>query len=188
MASIQLQRPGLVISMYESREAEIRSLLEMIESRAVLERVVDKLVPQRFWDLNSARNPREKAIAHLKEAVSIDRGTKSSVISLSIKESSPAQAQMLLTVFLEQFRELHMDANSTEGSYEFFVDQSELVEAEYEAANKKLQDAKNALGVSSLADKRKVLEAKETELRKIARSQKPHWPKSKQRSKGISRR
>ncbi|MCA9039358.1 MAG: hypothetical protein KDA65_03320 [Planctomycetaceae bacterium] len=157
---------GTTLPIYESREAEIRSIMEIITSRAVLERVIDKVGPQVILGSSPTRNAREKAITQLSSAVSVDRGTKSSVITLSMKEGSPEDAQYLLRVFLEQFRDLHMEANSTEGSYEFFVQQSKLVEEEYEAANQKLQAAKNSLGVTSLVDKRKVFEAKETELQK----------------------
>ncbi|QDU81305.1 Chain length determinant protein [Polystyrenella longa] len=157
---------GSTISMYESREAEIRSLMEIITSRAVLERVVDKIGPEAVLGSLPSQNAHEKAITHLSEAISVERGTKSSVISMHIKESSPEQAQKLLTVFLEQFRELHIQANSTEGSYDFFVKQSQLIQEKYDVANKTLQNAKNSLGITSLLEKGKVLEAQETELQK----------------------
>ncbi|MAT14794.1 MAG: hypothetical protein CMJ46_05930 [Planctomyces sp.] len=157
---------GSTIAVYESREGEIRSLLEIITSRAVLERVVEKMGPEAIIGEDNSRNPAEKAISHLNESIYVDRGTKSSVISMSIREDSPEKAQQILTVFLQQFRELHMEANTTQGSHDFFVEQCRLVDQEYETLNKKLQAAKNALGVVSLEDKRKVFEAKETELQK----------------------
>lgn len=158
---------GTNISMYESRESEIRSLVEMIGSYAVLERLVDQLGPEIILESSGdSKEIRAKATRELSKAISINRPAKSNVIAITAKSTSPEKAQKILTAFLGEFRELHILANKTDGSYDFFVTQTGQLEKELSKTNAQLSAVKTEIGVVALPEKRKVLEALNTELEK----------------------
>jgi len=178
---------GQTISVYESRENEINSVLEVLQSRIIAERVVDALSPEvilampapknaetqkaaanpgrpvkhtRLFGLSDHISLREKAILRLQDAISVWNSRKSSIITLTCKYGSPELAQRILQQMVDEFREQHLRINRTEGSHEFFSKQTELLREELEKANDELRRAKNEIGVISIEGKRQLLQEK----------------------------
>jgi uncharacterized protein involved in exopolysaccharide biosynthesis len=163
---------GKVMSVYESRENEINSIMEVIQSRVLLERVVDRLGPKTILSgkLGAAApgaissqpaepSPgREKAVRILERTVRISHAKKSAVIRVECKAGSPKLAQRIVQEVLDGFRELHVNANRTAGSREFFANQKELIGKQLAAATREYREAKNRLGMSSIEDQRKTLQ------------------------------
>jgi len=178
---------GKVVGVHETRENEINSVLEVIQSRVILERVVDRLGPAIILDeqlpadvprngtptqiperdqreavsstqRRSDNTKQEKAIRRLQRMVYIKHARKSSVITVGCKAASPELAQTLVRLVLEEFRKVHLRVYRTAGSRKFFEQQSELLAEKLEKAREKLRTAKNGLGITTLGHRWKTLQ------------------------------
>lgn len=165
------------ISVSDSREFEMNSVMDVIDSRAVLERVVDTLgadvvvsgrVPKvpptaAITPVPAPAEPgdpmlREQAIRELADSIRTKSSKRSSVISISCKSSSPETAQHFLRTFLDSFQALHMHANRVTGSHSFFEEQCRLQAEELKSATHELSRAKSTIGLTSLEGRQKTLE------------------------------
>ena len=162
---------GQVMSVHESRENEINSVLEVIRSRVVLERVVDRVGPKAVitGKMADALKPdakpsqgdakaRERAVRQLEKMIEIGHTKKSSVINVACKAASPELAQRIVREVLDAFRELHLKVNRTAGSLDFFKGQKELVGKKLTTATLEFRTVKNELGITTLENRRKTLQ------------------------------
>lgn len=189
---------GQIIALNESREGEMNSILEVLKSRALTERVVDRLGPRAILSppaeegaepaphklkaaLSSAIgtvtgwleptgpiSEREKAVQALGKNVAIYAKQKSNIISVSYRARSPRQARQIVSALVDEYLVEHQRIHATPGSYNFFVDQAEKSSVEVHDAQQKLTDAKNDMGLASLEGKRQLIEDK---IRKITTDQ-----------------
>jgi uncharacterized protein involved in exopolysaccharide biosynthesis len=189
---------GQVITLNESRESELNSILEVLKSRALMERVVDRLGPEAILSppsdekVKAEPNPvvkglssamaavgnwleptgplsmREKAVQTLGKNVAIYAKQKSNVISVIYKARSPEQAQQIVAALVDEYLDEHQRIHATPGSYNFFVEQAK--QSADEAADKQaaLTQAKNEMGLASLTGKRELIEGK---IKKISTEQ-----------------
>ncbi len=162
------------VALQESRESEINSEIEILRSRTLLEDVVDKLgtddvltgvksgeagdgAGESSWlslvwaPVNIARtalhghiSPKETAIERLEKAITITAPRRSNVIIVKSTGRSPEHAQRLLQAFVDSYADRHVKANRTHGSYDFFVDQAQILHDQLRAATGELRDAKNS--------------------------------------------
>jgi uncharacterized protein involved in exopolysaccharide biosynthesis len=179
---------GQIIALNESRESELNSILEVLKSRAIMERVVDRLGPQAILlppaegqaevaphplkeSLANAINQvaqwleptgpisdREKAVQTLGDNATIYNKQKSNVISVTYKARSPKQAQIIVTALVDEYLSEHQRIHATPGSYSFFVEQEADYRNKLNASQQTLTDAKNEMGLASLEGKRKLVE------------------------------
>jgi uncharacterized protein involved in exopolysaccharide biosynthesis len=166
---------GQTISVYESREVEINSVLDLLSSRRILEHVVDDLGATAILHGKASssgpadgtlpnRAERERAIRDLSDMVYTSHSRKSSVISVTARASSPELAQRILTSFLKSFNELYLDAYRTSGSHEFFVSQADLVRKELEQATDELSRAKNEIELISIEEQRRTIQSQMSDM------------------------
>lgn len=154
---------GQTISVYESRENEINSVVDVLQSRMILEHIVAKLGPELMQQAphdGSAYSKQQvdNAIRGLAPSIEVSHSKKSSVITITTKAKSPELAQRILDEMLTAFREQHIRINRTKGSYEFFEEQWKREKRELELARKHLKEAKNTYGFASIEGHRKNLE------------------------------
>lgn len=167
---------GQTISVSDSREFEMNSVLDVIDSRAVLDRVVDSLGTEVILSGHIPSGPptaaiapapasepsdpmrREMAIRALSDAIRTKSSKRSSVISVHCKSSTPEFAQHVLKSFLDAFQTLHMHANRAAGSHSFFEEQCRLQAAELATATEDLSRAKSVIGLTSIEGRQKTLE------------------------------
>ena len=168
---------GQTIGMQESRENEITSILDILGSRVVQERVVDELgaslildgvagpiAPEDVERVDPAElDPdeallREKAIKHLNGTLAIDHTRKSNVIGLSYVDRSPELSRQILRSFINHFLAVHIAANRSSGSFRFFEDQAELIRVQFETASMRLNKAKDAINAVSIEQRRLALQ------------------------------
>jgi len=167
---------GQTLSIYESRETEINSILEVLRSREVTEGVVDLLgidallyrgvVPE--ISIDRARqaphqrskwdSAREQAVLMLEQSMQIWIPKKSNTIALRCEANSPELAQAINNSYLAVYRTIHADVNHTKGSYNFFVDQQAVLRDRWQSATTELRDAKDRMGVATLEGRRTMLE------------------------------
>jgi polysaccharide biosynthesis protein PslE len=162
---------GQTLSVYDSRETEVNTVLEIMGSRAVLDDVVTELGPQFVLQGSGAgdepRDPavpiepalREEAIEALQESTIVDRGTKSNIVSVVVRSYSPEAARRIARAMLDAFRGRYLTANRTAGSFDFFVDQERVVAARLAEATGELNDVRNGLGVGTVEAERAKVEA-----------------------------
>lgn len=172
---------GQAVSYFEPRENEINSILELIQSRAVAEGVVDLLGVDAILhggpipDLNQtaaatkanvSEAARQQAVAALEKQMTIWIPKRSNTIGLRCETSSPQLAQAINAAYISAYQRVHVEANSSKGSYEFFVEQQRLLREKWEQATAALRDAKDQLGVSTLSARRTALESQLSDVQK----------------------
>ena len=96
---------GSTISVLDTRDNEINSIRDMLYSRGIVEKVVDRIGPEvvlgdaeltdevrevdRFAQEDYRNSPRQKAIRQLIEDTYVESSRKSSVLTLNSKGASP---------------------------------------------------------------------------------------------------
>ncbi|MCU0877328.1 MAG: hypothetical protein MUF06_06035 [Pirellulaceae bacterium] len=176
---------GQLISIYESRESEINSLLEVLKSRAMLDRLVDSLSPEfvlyggepqplaRRGEAASGFEPaavlqpsalHQRAVQQLERDINISTPRKSNIITVECRASRPEVAQLIAARLVEIYREEYVRVHRTAGSYQFFADQTLLTQKEWEAASAELGAAKNKLGIVTLDGRKKQLQDEITDI------------------------
>lgn len=166
-----LGQGNAVLSAPTSREDEINSMMEMFESRSLLERLATDIGPDRLLDREAARpgwfsglsglfGPSDSmgdAIDRLKRGISISSQKRSNVLSVSYTASSPELAQRVVTrlvaLYVDEYSRLHR----VEGSKAFLANQAAVVRSRLEAAEARLREIKNKTGLTSVSDQRRIL-------------------------------
>lgn len=166
--------------VHSRREQEIASDLQILKGRGMAENVVDVVgidtVLERsdeaesessFFDsLKSLRSAlqldpisdREKAINHLEKHLEITVPNDTSVIIVNYRGGSPEIAQQVVTTMVDLFLKEHPRLNRTEGSQEFFVEQTDHARQRLTEAIDKLGSVKSKLGLTSVEGREQSLE------------------------------
>jgi polysaccharide biosynthesis protein PslE len=167
-------RGGQMASIYESRESEINSIIEILKSRAILDRVVEQLGSERVlydqhgetvstgqatgaWN-SPPTNVHELAVAQLTNDVLIYAPRKSNIIILSCRAGSPALAQQIVAKLVEICQEEHVRVHLTHSSNELSQKQAQQSLAAWQKATAELQEIKNRLGIVTIDGSRKKVE------------------------------
>jgi len=180
---------GQTISLNESRESELNSILEVIRSRAMMEKVVDRLGPEailvtpsdgeststskrflaglsgmlgRLADALEPAAPisrREKALQTVTKNTYISNARKSNVVSISYRARSPKQAQCIANAISDEYLLEHRRIHTTQGSYDFFVQQADLFSKRMDSAINAMRKAKNEMELASIEGKRLLVES-----------------------------
>ena len=168
-----------------ARENEIASVLEILQSRNVMESVVDKLTPGVVLEqspvgasapsdesatdspsssglmerigLSEPMSNRERAIQQLAKAADISIVKKSSVISVAYEAHSPETARAIVAALIEACQVQQIHANRAPGSYQFLLEQTEKLKSHLNEVENQLRDVKTTTGLASLADQRSIL-------------------------------
>jgi uncharacterized protein involved in exopolysaccharide biosynthesis len=161
---------GQMVSLYESRESEINSLIEILKSRAILDRVVKELGPAYILsgkeskavsqaETNNRPSPAaQRAVAQLERTVTVWPPRKTNIIIIGCKAESPAMAQRIVAKFVEVYLDEHVRVHRASGSYEFFEHETQKSLARWRKAADQLRDTKNRLGIVTIEGQRKKFE------------------------------
>jgi uncharacterized protein involved in exopolysaccharide biosynthesis len=172
---------GQVLPVSLSRETEVSSVLEMLRSRVMIEKLVDEIGPDAILrpavasagstatprlprlDLTSWLNldpisDREKAIGRVGKYLDAVVETKSDVITISSRANSPELAQLIVGKLVEVYVGEHARMHRTAGSEAFFTEQKELLRKNLNDALSKLRDAKNRMGIVDIDNQRVILQ------------------------------
>jgi uncharacterized protein involved in exopolysaccharide biosynthesis len=168
---------GQMVSLYESRESEINSLIEILKSRAVLDRVVEEVGlggasgergvrsaelkagdrGQGTGDTNRTK-AHQLAVRKLAKDMTIAAPRKSNIITVSCKAKSPELAQKIVAKLVEVYQEEHVRVHRSPGTYAFFVEQEKESLTAWGKAADDLREAKNRLGIVTIEGRRKHLD------------------------------
>jgi len=165
-----------MIPITVSRETEVNSVLEMLHSRVIVEKLVDEIGPATVLRQSAAEEGSPSAMSKLMSLVDVDpvsdrekaitRATKSlnsavekksDVITVSGTAATPELAQRLVGRFVDIYLGEHAQMHRTAGSQNFFVEQKALLQKNLSDAMAKLRDAKNSLGILSVQNQREIL-------------------------------
>lgn len=166
---------GQTIAVSESRENEINSILEVLRSREIAEKVVDAIGPdlvlsgsnlatnigQRSKLLSDALGElkrldafpvtdRERAITRLENYLEVWTPKKTSVIGVRYAAATPEAAQRIVAAVLDTYRGEHERLHRSDRSYGFFDEQKRLLQDKLRQARDELRDAKDRAGVTSI--------------------------------------
>ncbi len=180
---------GSTVQIQESRESQINSTRDMLASRNLLEAVVDKLGAEMILKGPSGQSEslfgtlvgkvsdavsaiqisppisaRELATNRLQKSIGITCARQSSVINVSGVAKSPKLAQEIIQAFLEAYRNQHLLAYRTEGSLEFFTNQSMQLKQQLDYAIGQLRDAKNESNLVAIPVEQQALQTQLTQV------------------------
>ena len=145
-----------VVAVPVSRDSEINSVVEILQSRSLMEKVVDAVGVGRLVDGVSPAD-RERAVRLLTDGVRVAAAHKSNVVQVVFEGRSPELCQAvvgrLLTIYIDE----HARLNRPQGSHEFFAEQAERLQRDLIAKEAALRDLKAATGLLSPDSQRQAL-------------------------------
>ncbi len=147
--------PERVLDWPKESDSDSSAFLKNL--KAPLANLREQLVAYKLADPMSER---EEAIKELSESVNVSSEPDSNVVSVAVRAHDPEQARVLAASFVDNFRQLHMLAHRSAGSFEFFESQSKVVKQQLDAAIDRLRDAKNQASFASVDGQRLVLEGR----------------------------
>ena len=168
---------GQAVTMADARENEINGIAEMLQSRALLEKVVDKLTPEGVLEkepgspsmgdylapldkvnLNPAKvySLRDKAIRRMTKSLRIYTSKKSSIVTLSYEARDPALATKALENLLRIAQDEHARVNKIRGSQPFYEAQKQKLKDQVTDLEERLRKLKNESGLSSFEKQREL--------------------------------
>lgn len=173
------------ISIQDSRETEVRSVLELARSQAVLRRVVNEVgaeaILQGGWTLPfaipnpfSGGNPDpsgmsaedylvqkelELAVKELESGMSFTLEKNTSVISIYVTSPNPGLSQQIVERIMTAAREKHVEIHATASSRKFFQQELQRQQQELETAIARLRDFRNRHGFLSVESARSTQQA-----------------------------
>lgn len=154
---------GHTIALSETRETEINSILDIFNSRAMHERVLESVPPEELVD-EAGELTREQALVQLARSLSVGASKRSNVITIHSEAKSPELAQRLVAALLKSCLEQHVVINRTAGAHDFFYEQAREAEQRAEIASAKLRDAKNEAGLVSVDSQRQILQSESIQV------------------------
>lgn len=176
--------PTQLVTSADAHDAEVHAVEELLKSRALLEKVVerfeldtkkksrsavrawvrDRLTLLDAYNLNPVQvySRRDKAIGEVATALKVSSGSKTNVVSLSYLCEEPRLAQQILEHLTVLARQEYLRLHRPRGSHQFFKSQSELLKRELDTAAKMLRDAKNQSHVVSIPVEQQALQTQLT--------------------------
>ncbi len=171
---------GQIMPVSVSRETEVSSVLEMLRSRVMIEKLVDEIGPgtilgratgaatagtesvdngkSKPWVNLDPISDREKAISRVAQCLDSNIEKKSDVITVSGTTDSPELSRQIVSKFVHVYLGEHARLHRSAGSQAFFTEQTELLRKQLGDALSKLRDAKNSMGIVAVDNQRLILQ------------------------------
>ncbi len=162
------------IMVQESRDSEINSVIDVLQSRGVLELVLaednleeeilksssilDNISIPKIPFISSpdgdqgyqAHERRDKAVKKLQDSLSVKTPRKAATITIVCHTESPKLSQKIVEVLIKTYVEQHVKARQTDGSYDFFEEQFGREKENVDRLSKDIESFKNEIGVMSI--------------------------------------
>jgi len=181
---------GNFVALPPSREDEINSVVQILLSRNMAEKVVNDLgveyvldkPPNRpvdepespaaplspswadeLWQrINplEASPPREMAIKRFQERLKVGAVRKTNVINLTYEASTPQKAQAILNNLIDFYLDQHASLTRSPGSHQFLTTQTQETQQRLTDVEDELRALKNESAVVSVDEQRRILEAR----------------------------
>ncbi len=151
--SVDARGDGLMVT-----EAEILGSWDLAQEVAARVGVEDIL------GITDATNGLFSAAKVIREGLRIQPSGKGSVITLTFSSPRPAVAQRTLQEIVNRYRERHIAAHSSEGSYDNLLRETDAMSARIKDTQSRLTALKDRLGVTTLAETKTQLSGQLTAL------------------------
>jgi len=180
------------VTVQDTRETEIRSVVEIIKSPAVSEAVVDEIgaaeiLTTRWFDLSpkislpsffssddqdglsvedyDKLKMRELAIKHLENSMQVNAEKQTSIITVFVKANSSKLAQRLVTSIFKHAQKLHLKVHAAERSKVFFEEEMKKQLERVAEADRELANYRDGIEVISVDQERETLQGVLTRLK-----------------------
>lgn len=174
---------GQTISVEQSRESEVKSELEILKSRELVEKVVDSIGFSAFQKaeednflqkifrgalegildllkplkISYPLSDREGSILEMSKNLEFEVLKNSNIISVSFEGKERRLAQEVVDKLLTFYLDKHIDIHKAAGSYQFFMQQTKQFGDTLAEVEENLQQLKNRAGIASLEEQRRIL-------------------------------
>ena len=176
---------GQTVTILETRESEINSIIDILSSRGLIEHVIsnEKIGVDKILETSSIlskiglpsisllakteedlfveeQEKLEVAVAKFRDSLGVTVPRKAATISIWFKSESPELSKLVMDTLMETYIQQHVIARQTDGSHDFFESQFQQQEVALDHASNKLSEFKNEIGVMSIGDRREALRDK----------------------------
>jgi uncharacterized protein involved in exopolysaccharide biosynthesis/Mrp family chromosome partitioning ATPase len=167
-----LTSSGSAVQSGQRREFEIKTEVDLLQSRGLAEEVVDALGPEallysgtlskaisyiKSWFKEpNPQGQRDSAVRSFMENCTIDAAKDSSVINISFSARDPGTAQQVVSKFIDLYMHKHIAVYRAPGVESFFVEQAEKLRNELAQTEKALEELKNSTGLASVVDQKRI--------------------------------
>ena len=144
---------GMQIRSADARgEGLMATEAEILGSWDLALEVATQIGAEEILGTSDATNALFAAAVQVRESLKVLPSTKGSVIVLTYTSPRPALAQKILEEIVKTYRERHIAAHSSEGSYDNLVRETDATSARIKENQSKLTTLKERLGVTTLAE------------------------------------
>ncbi len=143
-----------------SREDEMNSLVQILQSRAVIDGVVQALTPEtilEFSSQSSSRTPHERAVLLLQKDLAIGTAAKSNVLDVTFDHENKALSRQIVNTVMDVFIREHVRLNRTQQSHAFLDEQMKSTRDKLHKAEDKLRNLENQSGLISPETQERLL-------------------------------
>lgn len=159
---------GPVVAVPQFREDEINSVVDLLRSRGLVEKVVDRMSPHVILNLpalsvhpvdgeSSGLSMREQAILKLERSLDVSAVKKTNVIRVGYTAPNAELAQQIVSQLMDCYLAEHVRMNRTPRAHQFLDDQTRRVHEELATAESQLRDLQNQTGLASPREQRELL-------------------------------
>ena len=167
-----------------TRESEVTTAIEMMQSRDILQAVVDSLgadvilsgvlpggEPKSESPLSWITGPlketlsnidpienEERAIVQLEDDFQASAPSESGVVTVEYVTDSPEMAQIVVSEWVKLFQEHYISTTRTRGAFGFFEEQESLLTEKLRELRTTLMEAKNRYGLVTIEGQQDLLE------------------------------
>ncbi len=113
-----------VVTAPISRDSELNSIVEILQSRSVMEKVVDAVGVGQLLEGDSPAD-RERAVQLVTNGVRVAAAHRSNVVQVVFEGRSPELCQSVVGSLLTIYAAEHARLNRPQGSHDFFAEQAE---------------------------------------------------------------
>ena len=160
-----------VIAMPYSRENEINSVVEILQGRALLEKVVDAIGPAVILGQSRssqvephvhaagglAANARDRAVRELAGSLKVAPVRKTNIVQISCQARTAELAQQVVAKLLDLYVAEHIRLNRPPEIHQFLVQQTGRLQDKLSQKERQLRDLKSATGIASTVDQRQAI-------------------------------
>ncbi|MCC6510721.1 MAG: hypothetical protein IT423_16575, partial [Pirellulaceae bacterium] len=104
-----------------------------------------------------AQEDLELAVKRLFKALTIDAAKESYTLGVTVRAYEPELAQALCEAIISEYRKVHVDAHSMEGSLQFFETEYELSQSRLAEMESRLRDEKNRTSLMTVTGKQELI-------------------------------
>ncbi|MBT4865622.1 MAG: GumC family protein [Planctomycetaceae bacterium] len=165
-----------VVAVPTDRAHEINSIVQILRSRVLAERVVDALGPQAILNpgkkttsqvaskksdsllsVFESLTPRDRAILEFEKQLEVAAVKESNILGVTYDATDRELSRLVVEKLMEFFLEQHIRLHRTPGSHHFLEEQMKRSQSLLSVSETELRDLKNETGLASPADQRKLL-------------------------------